>query len=56
MPSVILAITFSSVQLEQEFIKKAKTTLAALSVAVAADPLLGKVSIKCREYLPDSGS
>jgi hypothetical protein len=56
MPLVILAITFYSVQLEPDFIKKAKTTLAALSVAVAPDPLLGKVWIKCREDLPDSGS
>jgi hypothetical protein len=50
-----LAITFFSVQLERDFIKKAKTTFAALSVAVGAHAIFG-VWIKCREYLPDSGS
>jgi hypothetical protein len=49
-----LAIAFFFVQLERDK-KKAKTTFAGLSVAVAADALLG-VWIKCREYLPDSGS
>ncbi|MEG4341859.1 hypothetical protein QUB70_01045 [Microcoleus sp. A003_D6] len=56
MPSVILAITFSPVQFEREYLLKAKTTFAALSVAAAADDLLGKLWINCRDYLPDSAT
>jgi hypothetical protein len=50
-----LAIIFFFRTVIAKFLLKVKNTFAALSVAVGADALFG-VSIKCREYLPDSGS